>query len=101
MAISYHITSYLTLKLLLKYYQTLHSALLNHSDFIHVFSFLLCLQHFKAFNLIFLPFLIIIADPGLGLQGVIDVDEIMCSYDFTWHPDVKDGEIIACSRECI
>jgi hypothetical protein len=23
----------------------------------------------------------------------VDVDEIMCSYDFAWHPDVKDGKI--------
>lgn len=22
----------------------------------------------------------------------MDTDEIMCSYDFSWHPDVKDGE---------
>ena len=25
----------------------------------------------------------------------MDVDEIMCSYDFAWHPDVKDGKIHA------
>jgi hypothetical protein len=25
----------------------------------------------------------------------VDLDEIMCSYDFAWHPDVKDGKIHA------
>ena len=25
----------------------------------------------------------------------MDVDEIMCSYDFAWHPDVKDGKMHA------
>jgi hypothetical protein len=25
----------------------------------------------------------------------VDVDEIMCSYDFAWHPDVKDGKMFA------
>ena len=97
----------------LTYHSPLHTLLLATPSLVSsllFYSFLSFPLHFllsslHSFLILFLPSYqilpSIINDGTLGSQGVIDVDEIMCSYDFTWHPDVKNGEINACSKDCL